>query len=101
MEIKHQCSVCSILQAEGVKRNSAEAMEWYHKAAAQGNAQAQFNLGSMYFEGEGVPKDPAQAVVWYRKAAEQGDSDAQHNLGVISWCWDQCFQRRRIREHWA
>ena len=62
-------------------RLSHEA-SWYRKAADQGVAQAQFNLGVKYDNGEGVPQDYAAAVSWYRKAAEQGAAYAQFNLGV-------------------
>ena len=55
----------------------------YKKAADQGDAEAQFNLGVMYSLGEGVPKDYKQAVYWYRKAADQGHADAQSNLGFM------------------
>ena len=40
--------------------------------AEQGDAQAQFTLGAMYYNGRGVPQDYKQAVKWYRLAAEQG-----------------------------
>ena len=50
-------------------------------AAADGDAQAQFNLGVRYANGRGVPRNDAEAVAWYRKAAEQGNADAQNNLG--------------------
>jgi hypothetical protein len=53
------------------------------KAAAMGDASAQFELGEMYRRGADVPKDDAQAVRWYRKAAEQGDAKAQANLGFM------------------
>ena len=49
-----------------------QAAKWYRKAADQGNADAQPNLGLMYEKGQGVPQDYAQAVSWYRKAADQG-----------------------------
>ena len=51
--------------------------------AAQGDAEAQFNIGVMYAEGRGVPRDDAEAVRWYRLAAEQGHAYAQFNLGVM------------------
>ena len=54
----------------------------YRKAAEQGDAQAQFNLGLCYANGDGVQKDLTQAVFWLRKAADQGDAEAQFNLGV-------------------
>lgn len=60
-----------------------EAVLWYRKAAGQGNAQAQNNLGVMYDNGLGVPQDYKEAVFWYRKAAEQGDEQAQFNLGAM------------------
>ena len=53
------------------------------KAAEQGDASAQYNLGVMYRDGNGVPKDLAKAVEWFRKAAEQGYPNAQYNLGVM------------------
>ena len=53
------------------------------KAAEQGGAEAQSNLGFMYVKGQGVPKDEAKAVHWWTKAAEQGDAVAQNNLGVM------------------
>ena len=61
--------------------NDREAVKCYRKAAKQGNAAAQYNLGKMYEYGEGVFKDSRQAVRWYRKAAEQGYSTAQNHLG--------------------
>ena len=62
--------------------DEAEAAKWYRKAAEQGNASAQYNLGVRYDNGQGVVKDEAEAVKWYRKAAEQGDAFAQYNLGL-------------------
>ena len=60
-----------------------EAVKWYRKAAEQGYAKAQYNLGVMYFKGEGVADD-AEAVKWYRKSAEQGFAFAQRNLAYIT-----------------
>ena len=40
----------------------AEAVKWYRLAAAQGNADVQFNLGTMYYDGKGVTQDYAEAV---------------------------------------
>ena len=61
----------------------AEAVRWYRKAAEQGEATAQTNLGFMCQRGLGVPQDYAEAVRWYRKAAEQGEATAQFNLGLM------------------
>ena len=61
----------------------AEAARWYRRAAEQGLAQAQNQLGAMYALGQGVPQDDAEAVRLYRSAAEQGLASAQSNLGVM------------------
>jgi uncharacterized protein len=47
-------------------------VSWYRKAAEQGDAHAQFNLGVMYADGIGVPQDAVQAYMWYNLAAAQG-----------------------------
>ena len=59
----------------------AQTASDYRKAAEQGDAVAQFNLGNCYYTGKGVTKDYSQAVYWYRKAAEQRVARAQYNLG--------------------
>ena len=41
-------------------------------AAEQGNASAQYFLGSAYVTGEGVAEDLSEAARWLRMAAEQG-----------------------------
>ena len=61
----------------------AEAVSWYRIAADQGDADAQYNLGTMYRDGEGVPRDYAEALKWFRKAAVQGDARAQASLGIM------------------
>jgi hypothetical protein len=63
-----------------------EALALLKPVAQQGEAAAQYVLGSMYASGEGVPQDDAQAVQWWRKAAEQGLARAQSQLGV--WLLD-------------
>ena len=58
-------------------------MRWYRAAAAQGHAEAQNNLGSMYERGRGVRSDLQEAARWYRKAADGGDATGQFNLGLL------------------
>ena len=48
----------------------------YAKAAAQGLAPAQFELGACYERGFGVAADRAAAISWYRKAAAQVEKQA-------------------------
>ena len=50
--------------------------------AAQGDADACFNLGQAYKLGRGVAKDPSVARDYYRRAAVKGHLPAQANLGI-------------------
>ena len=61
-------------------------IEGLREAAEQGYADAQYNLGLIYYEGEGVAQDYEEAAKWYRKAAEQGYISAQIALGGIYYC---------------
>ena len=68
---------------QGVPKDLAKAAELYQKAADQGSADAQNNLGVLYANGQGVPKDLRKAAELYQKAADQGYANAQNNLGVL------------------
>ena len=59
-------------------------MKWFRLAATQGNAQAQFKLGSAYYGGRGVTQDFARAYMWLNIAAEQRSEDAELALYAIS-----------------
>ena len=69
--------------AEYNRGDYAVAFESFRTFAEQGDARAQFVLGTMYADGKGVPQDDAEAVRWYRRAAEQGDARAQVSLGYM------------------
>jgi TPR repeat protein len=62
--------------------NYTQAIQWFRKAAEQGHAMAQYNLGNRYYKGEGVTKDYIQAAQWFRKAAEQGCGIGQMRLAL-------------------
>jgi TPR repeat protein len=79
---------------QGVQQDYAEAGRWYDKAAAKGDADAQYALGSMYRKGQGLPQDHAEAVRWYRKAAAQGHASAHDELRSMA---AETNTRRRIR----
>src|SRR5271166_678793 len=65
------------------KHDYASALRLLQPLADQGDASAQFNLGTMYANGEGVPQDFAEAAKWFRRAADQGHADGQFNLGAM------------------
>lgn len=67
----------------GSQKDTAEALEWLRKAAAQGAPGAEFYLGAAYNTGTGVAKDRSEAIKWWHKAAEHGSLDAQATLGNV------------------
>ena len=47
-------------------------MQWYRKAAEQGDAHAQLALGWMYVTGQGGRQDVVIAKEWFGKACDNG-----------------------------
>jgi uncharacterized protein len=58
----------------------AQAAEWLKPLANDGDAAAQFRLGSLYYHGQGVPEDEVMAVFWWKKSAAHGNPDAMFQL---------------------
>ncbi len=61
----------------------ATALKTLKPLAEAGNADAEYDLGTMYSDGHGVPRDPRLAQTWWEKAANQGQADAQFSLGFM------------------
>ena len=53
------------------------------KAAEQGDAEAQFNLGLLYHDDKKLRKDETQIYEWIKKSADQGYLAAQGALGRL------------------
>ena len=51
-------------------------------SAKQGNAEAQYNIGNLYFNGMGIEKNYEEAAKWMEKAALQGNTSAMTGLGI-------------------
>lgn len=66
----------------GKAKDYQKARELIGKAASQGYAPAQTQLGYMYGKGLGGQKNLGESFVWTRKAAMQGHTIAQYNLGL-------------------
>ncbi len=71
----------SLTKNEENEEQNREGATWYRKAAEQGYAPAQTNLGLMYARGRVFSKNDVESVNWYRKAADQGYAPAQRSLG--------------------
>lgn len=66
-----------------VRGDHATALRILKPLAEAGNADAEYDLGTMYSDGHGVPRDVREAEAWWQKAAAQGQADAQFSLGFL------------------
>ena len=74
----------SLDNGKGAKADPAEAAYWYALAAADGDARAYANLGTLVARGYGAVKpDPAGAAVLWQAAAARGQAIAMYNLGIM------------------
>jgi len=71
----------------GVAEDESEAMVWAQRAAAQGDVDAMFFIGTMYVFGDTVHQtvdDPdVEAAKWFFQAASRGHADAEYSLGLL------------------
>ncbi len=68
---------------KNTEKADREMIRWYTRAAENGHAVSQFNLGNIYYAGRGVQQDYKMAADWYEMAARQGVARAQDNLGLM------------------
>ena len=58
------------------RRDYATAVRLNRPLAEQGDANAQYNLGTFYDNGLGVPQDKVRAYMWFSLSATQGREGA-------------------------
>ena len=83
MPARSSASVECTTSAKGVDRNNAQANAWFRKAADQGFAYAQFDLGVAYEDGGlGVPQDYALAHMWFSLASSPATNADLRQMAV-------------------
>ena len=60
-----------------LKKNYAKSFQWFRKAADQGYAPAEKDLGVLYLKGHGLPKNNSKGIYWIEKSADQGYAPAE------------------------
>lgn len=55
----------------------------FSKAAQLGHAEAQFNLGAMYYKGQGVARSTSTAIAWMQLAADNGLPDTTETIAAL------------------
>ena len=90
-------------RGDGVVQDYSQALKWYRKAAGQGLARAQYNLGWMYEKGQGVAQDDVQAYMWFNLAAAQRDEGAAEHRDKLaqSMTPDQVAEAQILAREWT
>ncbi|MGZ9097457.1 MAG: peptidoglycan-binding protein [Micavibrio sp.] len=83
-EAQHDLAAIYTAGHGGVEVDYKRAAQWFSEAAANGVANARYNLGVLYHQGLGVDRDISKAIGWYRAAAEIGHPEADYNLGIAA-----------------
>lgn len=82
----HFACDCINLEELKVMRERSDALaKRLLQAAAQGDVDAQYQLGHLYRRGLGVTKSTTEAQKWYLSAADQGHDEALLHLGDLHW----------------
>ncbi len=68
--------------------------------AENGDAEAQFLLGSMFEGGLGVEQSYAEAIKWYGRADERGLVRAQYHLGLLYAIGEGVGRNHAIAAEW-
>ncbi|MEY4089750.1 MAG: hypothetical protein RJB55_2021, partial [Verrucomicrobiota bacterium] len=67
---------------EGLAKDTAQAANWFRRAADQGFADAQFMLGIKLARGEGLPRDTVESAAWLQVATWNGHAEAARRLSL-------------------
>lgn len=51
--------------------------------AQEGDAEAQYQLGLLYFNGQGIIHSWTEAIKWFSLSADQGNANALYQLGLL------------------
>ena len=91
---------------QGVPQDYAEAIRWFREAADQGEANAQFNLGGMYYQGQGVTQDYVLAHKWFNLAAARATGNDNEKFAkardevAARMTADQIAEAQRLAREW-
>jgi len=89
---------------QGVPEDEKLAVFWLKKAAAQGNTEAMFELGSVFLLGHQaamlVPEPDREAALWYFQAGSAGHAEAQYRLGLLFLAGKGVVESRKEAMSW-
>jgi TPR repeat protein len=84
--VEAQCMLGRMYEfgGHGVRKDHAQALKWFRKAAEQGDPGGQYDMGMVFTAGHGVPQDYVQAYMWFNLAALQGNLDARNRRDEVA-----------------
>jgi len=68
----------------------------FKESAEEGDAEAKYMLGLMYFEGKGVKQNKEKGIKYITRAAKDGDNEAQFEVG--KWYYEGSFKKKNLRK---
>ena len=101
MSARRRALAAMYYNGQGVQRDYAEATKWVRKAAEQGYAPAQADLGVLYWNGQGVPQDVVLAYMWLSLAAtQQPDVEVERDVAASEMTPDEIAEAQRLAREW-
>lgn len=76
------------------------ALETMTPLANDGNATAQYLLGTFHYHGQGITKNLQEAIKWFTLAAENRNANAQVSLGTMYLTGDGVPQNHKEAHRW-
>jgi TPR repeat protein len=72
-----------VVESENDREPDPDPAAECRRMAEAGDAQAQFDYGTAFFEAKGTARDWRQGMAWWLKSAEQGNAAAQYHLACL------------------
>lgn len=83
VKAQYQLAMAYLEGKSGLRKNNAKALTWLKNAAINNHSDAQYLLGSFYYNGNPVQRDLKTAKFWLNKAAGAGVSQAKVLISAI------------------
>ena len=99
-ELGDVASAIRMAQISMENGDMAQFVRYTELAAENGFAEAQYNLGIIYYAGEICQPDGAKAFHWTKKAAQAGLGNAMFNLAVMYAEGVGCEKSPEMSAHW-
>jgi len=96
---KAECSFAE--QAEKSGKINIAYMQYIYCSEEENDAEAQYKLGSMFYQGVGLPRpDFRRAVAFFSRSANNGYAPAQVKLGLLYWRGEGIEKNLKMAHKW-